>query len=104
MPIARNRKIVVFVFSILLLVMLILVGGRYFIFYQIRKNLHSRLQALREKGIDIRFESARLNPWTGTIEILHLQFEINQDSVRQDVQGQIPHVLIKGVNLLPTVP
>jgi hypothetical protein len=63
--------------------------------------LHERLRSLKEDGIDINFESADIDPWTGKIEVQQLKVKLGHDTLHRPLQAVIPYVLVKGIAIIP---
>lgn len=85
------------------ILMLIFLGGRYFIFTQIRKAIRERLTNLRTEGIDIRFDDVQFNIWNGRIAVRELHAGLGEDSVQQGLTLATPLFVIDGIQLLPFI-
>src|ERR1044072_1628122 len=102
-PAKLSRKIIFILLSAITVAVLAFVAGRYFIFRAIRSNLHERVLVRRQKGIDIQFESARINAWTGKIEVQQLSLKLGKDSLHYGLEATVPYLLVKGIEILPFI-
>jgi hypothetical protein len=102
-PVKSSGKILFVTLSALTLAVLIFFAGRYFLLSQIRQTLHNRLGDLREQGVILKFDSAKINTWSGDIAIHRLNISIRDsvDTTRINVSAAIPEVIVDGINIIP---
>jgi hypothetical protein len=97
-----GKKILI-TLSAITLAVLIFFAGRYFLLSKIREALHDRLGMLREEGITLKFESAKINTWSGDISIQKLFVIVRDslDSTRQNITISVPALTVRGINIIP---
>lgn len=98
----RGKLFVRLLFAITLAV-LIFFAGRYFLLSQIRQALHDRLGDIREKGIVVNFDSAKINTWSGNLTLYGLGLRLTNagDSARHQITADIPVLSVQGINIIP---
>ncbi|RAW01400.1 AsmA family protein [Pseudochryseolinea flava] len=89
--------------SVLLFVVIAFFGGRYLLLSKIRDTLHNRLGDLRSKGIYIKFKSAKINTWSGDLNISDLQVSVGLDTTNRDFSAAIPFLQVSGFKIIPFI-
>lgn len=102
MPLRRRSRNILFVLiAVFILAISGFFVGRYLIFRKIRNVINEQLASLRDKGVDLRYEKARFNFFTGKIEVYQLTLDVGKDSSYTDIEAVVPYLLLKGIKIIP---
>ncbi len=96
-----NRTVTVL--SIMAVVALLFVGGRFFLFQQIKKSITDQMEHVGASGLTFRYTSIDVNSWKGTIHIHGIHSIIKRPDSLCHSRAFIPDIFVQGIRLLPII-
>lgn len=83
------------------IILLIYIGGRFFVFYQLDKIIRKELRDLVQQGIQIQLSSLQVGPWKNEITLKDVRIKFTEAyAADTKVGAQATMIQIKGIQLL----
>ncbi len=100
----RKRKIILTTLGVAAFLAIAFLGGRYFLYYQIRKTIEKELANLAEQEIYVEYAALKIHPFEGSLEVEDLKVYVRKDSSgHPGLDAHIPYILINGIDLIPFI-
>jgi Domain of Unknown Function (DUF748) len=104
----KNRsRIVVYFLAVVLLLLALFVGGRYFVFDKIKKEIAAQVDSLRQRGVEIQFDSLHSNSLSNKIGLrnLEVRFPLKSKLCEESASNHlsIAKIEIEGLSLVSLI-
>jgi hypothetical protein len=98
---ARAHAISILIFISILL--LLLVGGRAIILWQIDNTITTKINDLKRTGIEIEFSNKKVKLWNKSLQFENVHIKSNPPHSLASSTVSIPNILIANISLIPLI-
>ena len=89
--------------AIMTLGIVLLVGGRLYVFWRLEKTIAGQLESIQTAGIYVHYKSLDVNAWKGSLRITELEIRFPSPDSICSSSASIPELYVEGISLIPLI-